>query len=1169
MADKLSGINKILNGLDEDQLKAVTVNKNAVVSAGAGSGKTRVLASRYAWLLTEKKYKPDEILALTFTNKAVSEMYSRIYEYLLNCGEIAFPIMENFHKARISTLDSFSAGIARTASSRYGISSDFTSAGNSLTELAKESALVFVLNHREDEAIRELLVDHKIKSLAENIFAEFVIEYGSVSSPVNLEYFYDVQRKILNNKYIKITNEITEMFSNIKEELNVLRGKNKSIGLTRSLEEIFNKAPIPELPSINGESYDADKMIEYINYLAEIIKIKTPPNYGEVYDSLVDYFRSLKGKDENGLYHEFESIINCILNLDLTRGLFRLLEIFQTEFNNKKRETGFLSFNDIARLAVDALKDHPDIRRAYKENLKMLMIDEFQDNNALQRDLIYLLAENPERMETGLPGIDELEKDMMFFVGDEKQSIYRFRGADVAVFRSLVKDELSHIELNFNYRSRPMLIKAFNKIFSGVFPLPESGAPDYEAEYRGINSPGEISDKDKPLLHFCFLNEDDLSEDDSEGIKTQDLESVFIAGKIKEMMNDSDKKLSYEDFCVLERSYTHQAKLEKYFREFNIPYSTDRPSGFFDEALIQDILALLKLLVYPEDRLSYAALIRSPFMRLSDLSLAVCMLNNTEPFAEENEELIPEEEIELYRMARERYNALSKKSRVLSVTELLTRIWYDEAYRFETLWNESLQVYEGLFDLFFSLAAEADAEGKSLAEFIEHVEDIINKEIKNEDMELPPEGRGGVRILSIHKSKGLEFPFVFIFNAASSGNSRVSNYLLDFHEEYGPIYKAPQADKMPLGGNFFKKIYEDEEKQKNDAELKRLLYVAMTRAESELFLTFTIPKQTADEKKDWDSSTEEFSEDTIIKRLHQLEEKLFKSGNLRRDNFLKLLQPIIPECYPSLCSLEIIPVLDRAGIYKLIEQNTGMDSTSRSILSVKEAALKAEALYETADILPAGEAGDVYYSASKLKIKGSGIGSFAGESLEPADDLMGLDPKDFGSQVHAILEAKLKNTEYKILPVINSIFDSESKQKKILSLAESMAEKFLSSDLGLRCTSSNFMESELSVITSISFKKTMPVMGQIDLLFEEDDKIVLVDFKTDRAENPQTHYGQLAVYSQAAGDIYKKPVSVWLFYLRSGNALELTKEIEKIALEDLVIDDIIQIYNENKVNKNG
>ena len=199
-------VNDFINTLDKNQRQAVTLESNGVITAGAGSGKTRVLASRYVWLTEEKKIKPEQILTLTFTNKAAGEMYSRIYLYLLECStEQISSTIENFYKAKISTIDSFSASIVKTASIRYGINPDFTSDETLLKNLAKEEALSFVLDNRSDSAISKLLIDNKIREIANELFAKIVTSHSPISSPIDCKKQILIQKEALVTAWTKNT----------------------------------------------------------------------------------------------------------------------------------------------------------------------------------------------------------------------------------------------------------------------------------------------------------------------------------------------------------------------------------------------------------------------------------------------------------------------------------------------------------------------------------------------------------------------------------------------------------------------------------------------------------------------------------------------------------------------------------------------------------------------------------------------------------------------------------------------------------------------------------------------------------------------------------------------------------------------------------------------------
>jgi ATP-dependent helicase/nuclease subunit A len=1172
-------IENLLEELDEDQKKAASLKNNGVTAAGAGSGKTRVLASRYAWLIAKKNLSPSEIVTLTFTNKAVSEMYSRIYQFLLKLDEEenAKAAVKNFHTARISTLDSFSASISRTAARRYGINPEFSSDDAGIRALALESSLRFTLDNRKNYALRQLLAENKIKRIAEEIFTRAILNYSPVSSPLDLDNMLLLQKNEILKQWKKHTADLSGWSSQIVNALKNIGIPKKDTQFRAKLEEAFvrNKAPIP--PDIeplfknNGaRKEEKAQILKFLEFYSNVRSIRKMGKSSPLYAELVELFNTFK---DNDVFSDIESIARYGFQFEIITNLFALLKKFQDLFNSKRCESGLLTFNDIAHLAVDALKDHPDIRKAYKDSIKMILVDEFQDNNSLQRDLIYLLAENSKREETGIPKAAELENNRMFFVGDEKQSIYRFRGADIAVFNSLGEDLLKtgggkevNISLGYNYRSHKALIDAFNMIFGsipengeddagkdgGVFPKFQKGLPAHEAVYRRIRPPKGKNALSKnnsgPLAHFCFLDKSFLPDDDSEGLRSQDMEAVFIAQKIIELKEKENLRDS--DFAILMRSYTHQGALEKALRTFNIIYSADRPAGLFSDAPINDLRSYLRLLVYPEDRIAYASLIRSPFMRLSDITLTVCMLSGeTEPFSEKIENLIPNEELGLYRRAREHFNNMLKTKKESPVTELLLKLWYDEGYRYETIWSRPAQVYEELFDIFFELARNIDEKGKSLAEFLDYLEDVISREEKPDGIAIPGESGAGVRLLTIHKSKGLEFPVVFIFDSSNSNNTSRNSSLLDFHEKWGFIFSLPQSGyTLNEGDNYFRRILKNEEKEKDTAELKRLLYVAMTRAENRLFLTFSLPKQTAAEKEAWNILDEAYNKDAVIKRLVQYTEKESETSD-----FLKLLAPILPRCPGSLCAIETIPVLSKGEIFRL----AGSPKTKK--LNQKESALAAGAFYENAAVLESGKAGPENLSASRLKLSAAPIAENRHEEPPLANGLLDnllekakLEPADFGSLVHAILEGKLKNRAPKIPAYIKSRFDDGKVFEKVKTEAEAMADKFLKSELGRRMAESKRYEAEYPIVTAANAAgKKIPITGTIDLLFEEELDLVVVDFKTDRNEKPGEHYPQLKVYAKAAQDIFGKNAEAWIFYLRSGNAENVTDRISELSIDAL------------------
>jgi ATP-dependent helicase/nuclease subunit A len=233
---------------------------------------------------------------------------------------------------------------------------------------------------------------------------------------------------------------------------------------------------------------------------------------------------------------------------------------------------------------------------------------------------------------------------------------------------------------------------------------------------------------------------------------------------------------------------------------------------------------------------------------------------------------------------------------------------------------------------------------------------------------------------------------------------------------------------------------------------------------------------------------------------------------------------------------------------------------SSTEMSQREAALAASSCYEKAETLPEGKATYSSLEASKLRYKVADSSSkevtdpssAIADSEKMSVTISGLTPADFGSLVHAVLEHRLKDEPAMVPRRIKSLVDNEKTLASLLSAAQAMADSFINSDLGKRWAVSKNRESEYPVITSVTVEgKPIIIIGQMDLLFEDDDEVTVVDFKTDKTENPEDHYGQLAAYCQAAGDIFNKPASVWLLYLRSGKAVNVTEEVKALSLEHI------------------
>ena len=870
------------------------------------------------------------------------------------------------------------------------------------------------------------------------------------------------------------------------------------------------------------------------------------------------------------------------------------MEEYQTLFNKRKREAGVLGFTDIAHLAVDALIEDIELRQMYKNMFKHIMVDEFQDNNFLQRDLVYLLAEKNECRNRGVPERGDLVEGKLFLVGDEKQSIYGFRGADVSVFRGLAGDfaasaPAGNLRLKCNYRSRPMLITAFNRIFgglseengapsaAGIFPQPGKETAAWEASYTWLESREEIPPDPKPLLHIALLDKGLLDTDSSAGanMSSAEIQAFYIAQTIKKLVDGGEtiydkntgeaRPVRYGDIAVLQRSYTHQRELEQHFKISGIPFSAERSTGLFNDAPLNDFSAFLRLLVYPSDRTAYAALLRSPLVRLSAAAFAACMLDQGEPFCEEAENLIPQEEREAYRRGRHLYRKFQKDSETCSLPELVSKLWYDEGYRYETMWPARSQAFAGLYDLFFELARHVDEQGGGLPEFLDYLEDIANREEEIEDNDLPGE-ESGVRLMSIHKCKGLEFPVVFVFNCSQPEQSRDAG-LAAWSPRWGVSFHLPTAEELSeKAGNYFSMLEKNENRQKTAAELKRLLYVAMTRAECLLYLTASLPaRKSSEAEAEMEDPETEDGAARLRERFAQLCASPAKNGS-----FLDLLLPVLAEEENPPYSIEMIDPVAQSGAFRTARRGTTASAFQKG--SMTEAVSAALPLYGGASVADRGRLFPLAIPASALAVPSDPSAApgqmelqFTGDDeLDALLEKSGIQSDEFGTIVHRIIEDRFSvpagtnppSSLQSIPPRILSKIRENLKSGKS-GMAETVAQKaaelagtFFASELGRQSLQASFRETEFPVLTAVG---NDIVPGTVDLLFEDGGIINIVDFKTGKAEQPRQHAGQLCLYQRAVSDIYGKPVSCWLFFVRSGRAVNIDSEIRMTNPEELVI----------------
>ncbi|NBF40577.1 MAG: UvrD-helicase domain-containing protein, partial [Spirochaetes bacterium] len=436
--------------LDEKQQQAVDSRRNAVVTAGAGSGKTRVLSERYLRLVLDEQVPVDRILTLTFTRKAAAEMYERIFRSLSEYRDDPFVAGElgRFETAHISTVDSFCGQIARNGCTRFGVPTSFRVDEEEINRLSEDAALAFLLDNRHNPVLARFIALNGFDSVRADGFAMLARDYVLVSRAQNPAAWLSAQMQELGRLYRQRLGELDSVLATLMS----LEPAPKAIATAQdalagvSLDPDWDPARMDRPP----------EGLEDFAAAASVINKRTGGSKAdsvEIYKTCVDEIKRLK--------EEINTLVDTFVVRDDLAELYNLVGTFEEQVRAEKRRRGLLSYQDVMELAVDLLKSDGGLREYYGGRFRFIMIDEFQDNNELQKELLYLLSLRPgaETESKGRVSAEQLDPKKLFFVGDEKQSIYRFRGADVSVFKSL-SEELEAaggdaLELPFNYRSEP------------------------------------------------------------------------------------------------------------------------------------------------------------------------------------------------------------------------------------------------------------------------------------------------------------------------------------------------------------------------------------------------------------------------------------------------------------------------------------------------------------------------------------------------------------------------------------------------------------------------------------------------------------------------------------------------------------------------------------------
>ena len=1045
----------------EQRRKAATWTDGPVlVEAGAGTGKTTLLVDRILHLIRAEGARLDEIAAITFTRKATAELKDRIRGRFLEAVEgeedpeakaRLQDALDNLESVRISTIHGFALRILQEFSVEARLRPDLGDVDKIEYEARRDAAwrdwLAGVLD-TEDARLRDYL------ELGFSVADLEKIRGALLDLPELREHFPRSRSASHDEIYAAIrgsfgvwaeigerhcTDETDKAFQEIEKARSWIEGLSE-LSQTELLRELWSPG------------FKLNK------------RVGSAANWG---DSKEEGGENLK-RFRSG-YDGFLQESAALITHEILAGLVPLVVEFAESFEAEMREAGLLSYQDMLFLAARLVRENATARRRIRENIRHFLVDEFQDTDPLQVELIFLLAGEGDAVDWREVLLDDAR---LFLVGDPKQSIYRFRRADIAIYHevrekieALPNGRLLHITENF--RSTPGVVDFVNKAFSQVI-RPEA---EVQPEYVELVAHRQA---EEPAVFLIRKNEEKDEPADGGKVREEDrrkAEAARLAAAIRELVDErkveihdreknSRRPVHYGDVAVLFRARTGYAQFEEAFRAAGVPFVTDGGYGFYDKFEVGAAVSVLYAVARPGDPLALAAALRSSLYGFSDVDITRYFLKEREPPEEKIHQ--PSEELN---MAVWEILLLHDKKKELSARALLEEI-YRRTGAFELLLacSDGEQRVANLQKL-LDLAHDFTGSGRQGVDaFAAHLvaQYDLGRDAREPEAFLDARGSEAVRFMTIHQAKGLEFPVVALADLEGRGDQRSE-------EQFANYERGSEAVDLHLGsGNrrldslgYASALAR--EKGFHDAEIKRLWYVAATRAEDYLI---------------WPETGFRF----LMKGAGLGEEEMDDVILAASASFMEVSpdEPTPPE-----------PIL-RLGDEAFRPASRGSESipTRRAALEEKLKRLK-EPVESRKPLAPSSLVEG--FDDDEPPASGAHFEEDAPEQRE-----VHLDGTAFGSLVHGIL-ARLEPLDTERL---ESLREESIARAHALGLRKYEAEfaiKLIRDSIGRRVLARAAAASRCCRELPFTFELDGRVIrGYIDLVFEENGKLTIVDFKTDK-----------------------------------------------------------------------
>ncbi|WP_251943218.1 helicase-exonuclease AddAB subunit AddA [Staphylococcus sp. Marseille-Q5304] len=1186
--------------------------QDVLVAAAAGSGKTAVLVERIIQRIIKDEIDVDRLLVVTFTNASAREMKHRVDQRI---QEASLEAPENthlknqrikIHQAQISTLHSFCLKLIQQHYDVLDIDPNFKTSSEAENILLLEQTIDEVLEQHYDKLDPHFidLTEHLSSDRNDELLRDTVKElyYFSVANPNPLNWlahlsdpYEDEQQQ---QELLTLLNDIASIFMT-----SALEALNKSYDLFMMLESVEKQVEVIEterqfMAQAMEDGYLNSQLIAdhqfIVRFPAKNKKVKEANEMMmDVYDDAKKYYdqyKDLVTKVQTDYYsRDAESLTNDMQQLaPRIQYLTQITSDVINQFNQKKRRRNILDFSDYEHFALRILMDDDgeptEIADLYRKQFEELLVDEYQDTNRVQEQILTCIKRGTE------------SDGNLFMVGDVKQSIYKFRQADPSLFiekyNRFTTDGSEYgmrIDLSQNFRSRKEVLTTTNYLFKHM--MDEAvGEIKYDAAAQLYY--GAPFDTENHDVHLNMLIQDDQSD-----LKGSEQEAEYIVQQVEKIINDYKvydikteqyRPAEYKDIVILERSYGQARNIQQAFKDHNIPFHVNSKEGYFEQTEVQLILSFLKTIDNPLQDIYLVGLMRSVIYQFTEdeLSNIRIISPNDDYFYQSIQHYIQHDDVD--------QNLVEKLKAFLTDIELYQEYSQTHAvYQLiDKFYNDHfvIQYFSGitggkgrranLYGLFNKAVEFEDSSFRGLYQFIRFIDELIDrgKDFGEENVVGPNDNV--VRMMTIHSSKGLEFPFV-IYSGLSRKFRRADLYKpVTLNQQYGlgmEYYDVEHQLTFPsLSSVTYKAINEKE----MISEEMRLIYVALTRAKEQLFLIGRVKSEK--ELQNWEQVSVSGTHLPVSYRLTaqspismiypilskyqstELSNELRFERNIDEvDTSMKPYVQLNIDLYEDIAT-ESVGEIERAHTLNEMESfNSGNEEVRMQI----ERQLAFRYPYQTAIHQPSKQ------SVSELKrqletaqtdtnydrVRQYRIGTRTYERPAFLSHTKVRRANEIGTLMHTVMQhlpfTEDGLTREQLLNYIDRLIDKNiitEDAKKDIQIDDIM--HFIESPLYRKIANSDAIYRELPFVVNQNKVDKRPddqdasiIQGMIDLIFVSDGEYYFVDYKTDafnrRRSMTDEEIGQqlkdrykiqMAYYRNTLETILNKEVKGYLYFFKFG-----------------------------------